>query len=312
VRTIFTLASGRSSTRFLHDLIARNARDCVSKHEPYVSSPSMFGPAVYAYARGDTSTLRKLVARKRRCIERYAPQAYVETSHAFLKSWFALAPEYFPDLRTVHLVRNPLQVAKSFVNREAFLRRYRFPLTHYRADGQRYFYWSLTGLEPIFGHFAGQRLSRFQWYLLEWIEIENRAARFAMQSAHPPVHLRVPEDINDPAQLRALFDRLGLRMRAPDLDLSGFKNATPGAPTVVDARDREEAAAVLQQLPETYLEVFRSAPYSSCSWSTLLTTPSELARSAPIESPAQRSSSSWTSKSSVALGGITPPAPRAP
>jgi hypothetical protein len=273
VRTIFTLASGRSSTRFLYEIITRNALDCVATHEPYVSNPSMFGPAVYAHAAGDKAYLRTLLERKRRAIMRHAPKTYVETRHAFLKSWFDLAPEFFPNIGAVHLVRHPFKVAKSFVNRENFLRKYRVPFTHYRAaDGNRYFYWSLTGIEPIFRCFDVSRLSRFQWYLLEWIEVENRVAQFLdlIGSRGTCVHLRVPEDINDPVRLRQMLDRLELRSRAYEIDLSGFKNATPGAPTVITDRDFQEAAELLEGLPSEYLEVFRTAPYVNCEWTSLL------------------------------------------
>ena len=43
----------------------------------------------------------------------------------------------------------------------AFLRRMRFPFTTYRGDDRRpYFYWSLTGLEPIFQAFRGTHWMR--------------------------------------------------------------------------------------------------------------------------------------------------------
>jgi hypothetical protein len=245
----------------------------------------MFGPAVYAHASGDQQYLRTLLERKRRAIMRHAPKVYVETSHAFLKSWYDLAPEYFPNTSAVHLVRHPFKVAKSFVNREAFLRRYRVPFTHYKArDGKCYFYWSLTGTEPIFRCFDAARLSRFQWYLLEWIEVENRAARFldSVGSRGTCVHLRVPEDINDPNQLRAMLERLELRSRSHELDLSGFKNATPGAPTIVTSQDLQEASELLDQLPCEYLDVFGTEPYANCDWAPLLL---------PGRSPSSRSGS---------------------
>jgi hypothetical protein len=288
VRTIFTLASGRSGTRFLHELITRNACDCVSKHEPYLTNPSMFGRAIYAHATGDAGYVRKLLQRKRKVIGDYHPKTYVETSHAFLKSWFDLAPAYFPDTYSVHLLRHPLAVAKSFVNREAFLRKLRLPFTTYRGgDGRPYFYWSLTGLEPIFRAFFDVRLSRFQWYLLEWIEIENRAARFLALSAGEDrcVRLRVPEDINDPAQVRALFRRLGLRVRSGDLDQSGFRNATPGRPTRIGAAEMQQATALLQRLPDAYLSVFRTKAYATCDWADLLVSRGEVASSVRVLPP---------------------------
>src|SRR5262249_42616205 len=85
VPTIFTLASGRSGTHFLYEIIRRNAVDCVARHETYGFNPSLFGRPIYDYAVGDREPTRRLVERKRRIIESYGEKTYVETSHAFLK-----------------------------------------------------------------------------------------------------------------------------------------------------------------------------------------------------------------------------------
>ena len=51
--------------------------------------------------------------------------AYIETSHAFLKSWSGLAVEFFPRMKLVRLIRDPLSVAKSEAIREDLIRRWR-------------------------------------------------------------------------------------------------------------------------------------------------------------------------------------------
>src|SRR5262245_10197335 len=166
--TVFTLASGRSGTHFLYELIRRNAMGCVARHETYGFNPSMFGRPIYDRAVGQRDNTRLLLARKARIIARCGQEAYVETSHAFLKSWFDLAPECFSNLKLVHLVREPLKVARSEAYREAWLHRLHVPLRNYRGgDGRKYFRWALTGLEPIFQHFEAARLTRLQWYLLQ-------------------------------------------------------------------------------------------------------------------------------------------------
>ena len=102
MRTIFALASGRSGTRFLYELLRRNAAKCVCRHETYSwSNPSMFGQPNYDRAVGNLAAVREQVAIKARWIGRQRAAAYAETSHAFLKSWYDLAPEFFPDLRLV-------------------------------------------------------------------------------------------------------------------------------------------------------------------------------------------------------------------
>src|SRR4051812_16440310 len=138
--TVFTLSSGRSGTHFLYQLIRRNARDCVARHETYGFNPSMFGRPIYDYATGERERTRKLLQRKRRIIERCGAATHVETSHALLKSWPDLASEYFPRSKFIHLIRDPLKVAKSEADREELIKRLHFPLCHYRgSDGNRYF-----------------------------------------------------------------------------------------------------------------------------------------------------------------------------
>src|SRR6187401_1072633 len=168
IPTIFCLASGRSGTHFLYEILRRNTRGVVCRHEPYVWNPSMFGRPIYDHAVGDDAAVKKLAERKRRVIEGYSRTAgYAETSHAFLKSWADIAVEFFPRMKLVHLVRNPLSVAKSEAIREDLIHRWRMPLRNYRGgDGRQYFRWALTGLEPIFSHVAGKPLSRFQWYVV--------------------------------------------------------------------------------------------------------------------------------------------------
>ena len=198
--TVFALASGRSGTHFLYELIHRNARDCVARHEPYGYNPSMFGRPIYDLAVGERAYTRKLLARKQRIIERCGASTYVETSHAFLKSWFDIAPEYFPRLKLVRLIRDPLKVAKSEASRDELINKFHFPFRNYRGgDGKRYFRFALTGLEPIYRHFAPGQLTTLQWYLVQWIEIENRATRFLGQLGKEAecFTLHSPADLND-------------------------------------------------------------------------------------------------------------------
>src|SRR5437762_13100269 len=212
--TVFTLSSGRSGTHFLYQLIKRNACDCVARHETYGFNPSMFGRPIYDYAIGERERTRSLLARKRRIAQRCQAAAYVETSHALLKSWPDLAAEYFPQSKFIHLIRDPLKVAKSEADREQLIKRLHVPLCHYRGgDSKRYFLWSLTGLEPIFQHFDVAKLTRLQWYVIQWIDIENRAMRFLSKfGKHADCFtLHWPVDLNDAARVGAMFEFLGLR-----------------------------------------------------------------------------------------------------
>lgn len=277
VLTIFTLASGRSGTHFLYELFRRNAADCCCRHETYGWNPSMFGLPIYDHAVGDTAAIRRLAKRKAGIIGRCGRDVYVETSHAFLKSWCDLAPEFFPNLKLVHLMRDPFKVAKSEANRHEWLDWFHFPLRNYRSgDGQQYPRWALTTLEPIYQHFASRSLTLFQRYAVQWIEIENRAIRFLDQfKLHDNcITLESPRELNDAGRMRQMFDFLGLNLRRPTIDLGGRHNRNP-RPTVITERERAEFAQVVSGLPVSYLEIFHREPYASMPWIECLRHPSQ-------------------------------------
>lgn len=272
MQTIFTLASGRSGTHFLYELVRRNAVDCVARHETYGFNPSMFGRPVYDHAVGKKERSRKLLARKQRLVARCGASSYFETSHALLKSWFDLAPEFFPQLKLIHLIRDPLHVAKSEAYREEIIKRFHVPFCHYRGgDGQRYFLWSLTGLEPIFQSLAIAKLTRLQWYIVQWIEIENRAMQFLdeFQKHADCLTLHSPHDLNNHQRVKSLFDFLKLKTRHTEIEITGRRNKN-WRPTIVTDEDRRQFVEVVQILPPSYLEIFRREPYASLPWATKL------------------------------------------
>jgi hypothetical protein len=271
--TIFCLASGRSGTHFLYEILRRNTRDTVRRHEPYLWNPSMFGRPIYDRAVGDDDALRRVALKKRRVIENYTrTAAYAETSHAFLKSWSDQAIEFWPRMKLVHLVRNPLAVAKSEAAREEIMHRWRIPFRNYRGgDGQSYFRWALTGLEPIFGY-APAPLTRYQHYLLQWIEIENRAMRFLQQhgKAADCFTLHSPADLNSLERVQSLLEFLDLPRRSSEVILQGSQNRTPGVRTRIEPKDEQTLAEVIAWLPPEFLSIFGQPPYDAWEWSKRL------------------------------------------
>lgn len=277
--TVFCLASGRSGTHFLFELLRRNTSRVVCRHEPYLGNPSMFGRAIYDHAVGDVARLRALAERKRRAIERHLRESagYVETSHAFLKSWADHAVEFFPRMKLIHLVRDVLAVAKSEASRAEFMHRVRLLGRHYRGgDGKRYFRWALTGLEPIFAHvtarLAGRPLTPLQWHVVQWIEIENRAMQFLVTYGKETecFHVHSPVELNDPDKLRALLDFLEVPRSGGDIRIEGFTNRLlPGKTEPTDA-DRAELAEVISLLPASTLAIFERPPYRNWDWAAAL------------------------------------------
>ena len=275
MRTVFTLASGRSGTSFLCGLLRKNARGCIVVHEPYLDwgNPTMFGLPIYDHSVGSITPVRELLEKKARHIGQYAPRIYIETSHAFLKSYWNLAPEFFPHMSLVHLVRNPLHVARSEANRERLIERWRLPFRHYRGrNGRKYFRWSLTGFEPIFGFFDPKSLTRFQWHLVQWIEIENRAIefldRFGKRSLCFTLHS--PMALNDRTQIEALLRFLGLEPQASTPVIAGYRNRTPSHRTVIGTAEEDECREVIERIPDRFLRIFQGAPYSHFEWTRWL------------------------------------------
>ena len=272
---VFALTSGRSGTLFLCRLLRRNAADCTVEHEPYFQrgNPTMFGLPIYDHGAGNLEAIRPLLAQKAETIKQCRSGTYIETSHALLKSYWDIAPAFFPQLKLLHLIRHPLEVARSEANRELFIHRWHLPYRNYRGrDGQPYFRWALTGHEPIFSHFDLARLTLFQRYLVQWIEIENRAMmflqRFEMQPRCLTIH--VPHELNDPHLLGRLLDFLQLAPARQTAYAPGVQNRTPHTPTVLGAAELQQCRAVVAAMPERYLAIFRQEPYVSRDWSSLL------------------------------------------
>lgn len=275
---LFTLTNARSGTLYLRELFRHNLDECVCRHEPFFDwgNPTLFGRAIYDAYAGRWDRVRELLAKKRAYVERLPGGVYLESSHAFLKSAYVAALEFFPDLRLIHLIRDPLKVAKSQAYREGWRRRVHAPFHFYRGgDGRRHFVWSLTGNEEIFQCVSLQPLSPLQWYLLEWIEIENRAMRFLAQQQLQErcFTLHTPRDLNDPDTVRAMFDSFGLAPARPVLSFAGRKNRSLGYAAGLTAQEERECAAVLERLPARFLEIFEREPYAQCGWSARLQKP---------------------------------------
>ena len=236
MKAVFCLTNARSGTRFLCGLLRRNARGCVVRHETFLDpgNPSMFGRPIYDHWAGDYGALRALLERKRAWVARRAPGVYVETSHAFLKSYWDIAPDFFPEVQLIHLIRNPLEAARSEATHRLFLQQWRVPFRHYRGgDGRKYFQWGLTGRERIFSFVDRTRMNAFQRCLLEWIEVENRAMKFLerLDRQHACFTLHCFEHLNDAQRIALLLRFLELEPSRKVPVLSGSRNRTPGRPT---------------------------------------------------------------------------------
>ena len=277
MRVIFALTSGRSGTMFLTSLIRNNVRNIVSKHEPY---PHMFGRCVYWHGHEKIDSIRRVFQIKKRRIERCRANVYIETSHAFLKSFCDVAMESFPNMKLLHVLRDPIQVAKSESNRREYSDKWRLPFHYYRGDdGKRYFRWSLTGNEEIFQETPIENRSLFQFYVLQWIEMENRAMQFLdrHQKHSDCFRLDAPGDLKNLALVKNLFDFFTMETVSSEIRAGGRRNRNR-FPTIVAERDKDEFAEALSTVPAKYLQSFSKEPYTSYPWAEPL---SQAARALP-------------------------------
>jgi hypothetical protein len=230
----------------------------------------MFGRAIDDAQAGRLGKIRARLEKKRDYIQRLPGSVYLESSHAFLKSAYVAALEVFPDLQLVHLIRDPMKVAASEAYREMWRRRVHAPFHFYTGDdGKRHFAWALTGNEEIFQNFVAEELSLFQWYVLQWIEIENRAMNFLEENGLQErcFTLDCPRDLNDGGTVREMFDFFQIETKQPEIIFGGRKNKSIGYPAAMAAQHGREFEWVVRRLPKRSLEIFQRGPYADHEWS---------------------------------------------
>ncbi len=273
---IFVLASGRTGTKYLSELFKLNINRCISKHEP---DPDMFGPPIWWYFYGEKDKIIKLFEKKKKKIERYnslniLKDVYIETNHAFLKSFCDVAIETFPDLKLIHLIRSPLEVAKSQFNRGSWIgepHQLKGPAKYWYIDsnGKKYNRWHITGKEEIFQVFNFE-LSRYQKLLVQWIELENRAMNFLERynKYNDCYTLEMSKDLNNEKKIKDMFSFFNLKTKI-NIDFKGEKNKGV-KPTIIESEDIRQLKEIVNNIPDRYLKIFKNKPYTEYKWNKML------------------------------------------
>ena len=271
---LFTLASGRSGTSYLADFFAKNITQCYSTHEPYFTpgNPTLFGQPIAWNTLHNDCALLPVLERKCRFIASRREPFYFESNHAFLKAFNRHAGALLNNPGFIHLVRNPLLVAKSEFVREQMIRKVHLPFADYTSDtGERLFRWALTGQEDLFQHYPptlNRPVSRFQFYVLQWLEIEHRAMQLIRDNHWQDrvFFIDVDVDLKREAVLRNMVDFFGLPYM-PVFNLDLRRNKTPFiGPTLITEQDKLEFQAVVRNLPGSYKKLLQDKPYRDCSW----------------------------------------------
>lgn len=265
---LFVLASGRSGTSYLADFFTKNVEYCYSTHEPYfaIGNPTLFGKPIEWNARQNDNALIPTLERKCRFISNRKQSFYFESNHAFLKAFHRHAGTLLRNPGFIHLVRHPLKVAKSEYQRELLIRKLRLPFVDYTSEtGERLFRWALTGKETLFEHYS-PTISRFQFYLLQWLEIEHRAMHLIQANNWQDrvFFIDVEVDLKREEVLRNMTRFFDLPVR-PEFNLNLHRNITPFiGPTSITEQDKKEFQEIAAKLPDSYRELIHS--YRDCSW----------------------------------------------
>jgi len=267
MKTIFYLGNIRSGSTFLTGLIQKNGINVCCKHEPY---PDMFGLPIYWKAIGEKNLIKQQFLKKKSKIESIKKDKYIECNHAFIKSFSDVAMEFFPDMKLIRTIRNPLQVAKSALNKKKLTELLPWFLKYYKIKHEkRYWRWMLTGKEAVFESFNVKDLSLFQFYVLEWIEIENRIQKFLAFYNKDCFTLHSPNDLNNIEKLKKMFCFLDIELRDNKIRFPVRKNANH-IKTIITDTDKKEFFEIIDKIDKNYLKIFKQTPYNEYLWSKLL------------------------------------------
>jgi hypothetical protein len=226
----------------------------------------MFGKAIYASSTGNMELLEKLFAKKKKRIESTKKGNYFESNHAFLKSFANLAIQHYPDMKLVRVIRDPLMVAKSAVNKKKLTSLLPSVVTKYKTD-KKYWRWKFTGNEPVFERYKLNQLSEFQYYILEWFEVEYRAQQFLsnFNKESDCFTLYAPNDFSDRNKLKDMFAFFNINTKKEQILLPGKKNKNH-IKTRIKAKDLEAFKKVWYKLPVIYSELLKDPGYKPCPW----------------------------------------------
>lgn len=255
---VYTLATGRSGTTFLTGLFAANVHNCVALHERL---PFMNGRVIDWHDEGREDLIEREFEPKRRLIESLAAAAvpvYLDCTHLFLKSFCEVAIRHNPEAKLVWLIRDPVAVARSHVG------------TGYTVNKENPYC-----CRPSLPIFCGLSLTPFQQFLVQWIEIHNRAAAFVERhdkqgDAFPLIS---PDGLNDPDSVFRMFAYLGIKTHSQTPIISGEHNASPSRPGAVDTeQETAQFQNVIDKLDAKYLSIFHRPPFTAIGtrWAEML------------------------------------------
>ena len=114
-------------------------------------------------------------------------------------------------------------------------------------------------------------LKVYQFFLLQWIEVENRAMVFLDKyNKHNDCYtLETPKDLNDAAILKDMFEFFKLKLKQEDIVFRGRRNRNI-RPTVITEDEKDKLKEIVSNIDDQYLKIFRNKPYTNFDWIKIL------------------------------------------
>jgi hypothetical protein len=162
---------------------------------------------------------------------------YIESSHSFIKSFADVMYEFVPNLSVIHLTRNPLEVAKSFLNRNSI------PSSH-----------NPFLLDPGYKRNKlkiDMKMSDFQKCLWYWFETELRHRDFIENHEVKSVFNMDIKDLNNKDKIKEMFQYFGIKHKEISINLERNKNPIK---TTLSSENIKEARDLLLCIPDPIID----------------------------------------------------------
>ena len=264
---IYTVCTGRCGQHSLGDFVNRFALNTLVEVEPprllypnnapfgnylrdfqrkWIFTDEMLGrgKALQWYRDGDRDSLTRLsnvrLDRVERLCSKQKAQTYFEISKFFIRTYFEATQEIKPDIGILILKRDPMNNAKSFVNRRK----------DFRLDNQ------LPHEKNVILQMQGKKLSLYQLYLWQWSEIELRTRRFIKSRKISRYYELYNSDLNDPIKICDMLDFFAVEHQSRDVMRSlrpiNTNKDNGFDPTVLTTKDFMDFENFLDMIPPKF------------------------------------------------------------
>ena len=265
--SIYTVCTGRCGQHSLGDFVNRFALNTLVEVEPprllypnnapfgnylrdfqrkWIFTDEMLGrgKALQWYRDGDRDSLTRLsklrLDRVERLFSKQKTQTYFEISKFLIRTYFEATQEIKPDIGILILKRDPMNNAKSFVNRRK----------DFRLDNQ------LPHEKNVILQMQGKKLSLYQLYLWQWSEIELRTRRFIKSRKISRYYELYNSDLNDPIKICDMLDFFAVEHQSRDVMRSlrpiNTNKDNGFDPTVLTTKDFMDFENFLDMIPPKF------------------------------------------------------------